>query len=96
MTIKEVLARINKDAAAIPEERRDSYLDSSLSLLEVWSNTSAIGYMIAAAQQMGMSQYDIKQLIRGIEIELDRVSVDKAHRIYCDFERDYAHPDCAE
>lgn len=96
MTIKEVLTRARNDSAAMPEERRERYVEHTMELLEVWSNTSAIGYVIAAAQQIGMTFYDIDQLVKAVEKELEYVSVDEAHRIYCDFSENYPYPDLSD
>lgn len=47
-----------------------------------WSNQSAVGYAIAAAESIGMSNKDIKKLTGAMYSEFDKRTLDSAAEIY--------------
>lgn len=47
-----------------------------------WSNQSAYGYAIAAAEQSGMSVEDIRKLVNAMRLELDNVTLEEAADVY--------------
>lgn len=49
---------------------------------EEWSNQSAFGYAIAAAESIGMSEKDIKNLVCAMYSEFDERTLDSAAEIY--------------
>ncbi|WP_339820497.1 hypothetical protein MKZ15_05635 [Paenibacillus sp. FSL R7-0216] len=49
---------------------------------QAWSNQSALGYVIAAAERAGFSENDIQRLVRAIHNRFDMVSLEEAPEYY--------------
>ena len=49
---------------------------------EIWSDGSAKGYAIQAAQQIGLTQGQTFKLIRAMKVAMDIMSVDDAEKLW--------------
>jgi hypothetical protein len=72
--LNEVEELLNRSYLAGAAAEPDSY---------PWSNQSAFGYMILAAEQVGLSEGETQRLVRAIHTLFDRVTLDEATQHYC-------------
>lgn len=49
---------------------------------QAWSNHSAFGYAILAAERAGFSENDIQRLVRALRSQFDTVSLEEAAECY--------------
>lgn len=65
------------------ETMKQKHLPSDTMLaLEIWSNNSALGYTIMAAEATGLKKEQINKLVDAMQAAFDNVSVDQANSYY--------------
>ncbi|MEK4403490.1 hypothetical protein MKZ26_03465 [Sporosarcina sp. FSL K6-6792] len=88
--VKQAIFSLNDELDMFPEtimitvQRKD--LETVVNHLhhsgEEWSNQSAFGYAIAAAESIGMSAEDIQRLVGAMASECDWKTLDRAADVY--------------
>ena len=58
-----------------------SFMDAMLDSVDIWSNEAAKGYVLTAAQRMGLNDTQIDELLRQMRLAFDDLTVDEAAQI---------------
>lgn len=52
---------------------------------DIWSNAAAKGYAIRAAQDIGLTEQQIKELLNALRYAFDVMTVEEAEQVYTEF-----------
>ena len=85
MTIKEFMDGNQALDNQFTSPSGEKFSETMAKCTNVWSNDAAKGYIITAAQRMGMSQLTLDELLEEINCAFSDLTVEEAEQEYYDY-----------
>lgn len=85
MTINDYMNEMRKLDSVMRSPTGQVYSEMMSQQQEIWSNAAAKGYAIRAAQGIGLTEQQIKELLKELHYVFDVMTVSEAEQLYNDF-----------